>query len=183
VHLYNVNNGIHTYNGLLPTLVAEYFEVIIGVGHGSGLVHTRIGSQTILNCAGRFGSGNCIGSAVNQSSILRPCQHDDGYINGRTQIKVHTDERTQVHSARSSLAVAHPSTNRGRCCLTSVNVPLCKVLQYHLTYLYIAILLFASPSVSVHVCPCSMPTACYYQRILTIHTPTVNAWYTNTVVD
>jgi len=31
--------------------------------------------------------------------ILRPCQHDNGYIDGRSQIKVHTDERTQVHSA------------------------------------------------------------------------------------
>jgi len=30
--------------------------------------------------------------------ILRPCQHDDGYIDGRSQIKVHTNERTQVHS-------------------------------------------------------------------------------------
>jgi len=25
--------------------------------------------------------------------ILRPCQHDNGYIDGRSQIKVHTDER------------------------------------------------------------------------------------------
>jgi len=25
------------------------------------------------------------------------CQHDDRYIDGRSQIKVHTDERTQVH--------------------------------------------------------------------------------------
>jgi len=24
------------------------------------------------------------------------CQHDDGYIDGRSQTKVHTDERTQV---------------------------------------------------------------------------------------
>jgi len=29
---------------------------------------------------------------------LRPCQHDDGYIDGRLQIKVHTDERTQAHN-------------------------------------------------------------------------------------
>jgi len=56
--------------------------------------------------------------------ILRPRQHDDGYIGGRSQIKVHADERTQVHSAPSSLAARHPSTNRGRRCLTSVNVPL-----------------------------------------------------------
>jgi hypothetical protein len=33
---------------------------------------------------------------------------------GRSQFKVHTDERTQVHSARLSLAVTHPSINRGR---------------------------------------------------------------------
>jgi len=51
---------------------------------------------------------------------LRPCQHDNGYINGRSQIKVHTDERTQVHNAQSSLAVTHPSTNRARRYLTSV---------------------------------------------------------------
>jgi len=55
--------------------------------------------------------------------ILRPCQHDDGYIDRRPQIKNHTDERTQVHSARSSMTVNHPSTNRGRRCLTSVNMP------------------------------------------------------------
>ena len=36
---------------------------------------------------------------------LRPCQRDNGYLDGRSQIKVHTDERTQVHSAQSSLAV------------------------------------------------------------------------------
>jgi len=50
--------------------------------------------------------------------MLRPCQHLDGYIDGRPQITVHTNERTQVHSARSSLTVTHPSTNRGRHCLT-----------------------------------------------------------------
>ena len=33
---------------------------------------------------------------------LRPCEHDNGYMDGRSQIKVHTDERTQVHSAQSS---------------------------------------------------------------------------------
>jgi len=59
------------------------------------------------------------------SIILRPCQHDDtNCIDGRSQIKVHADERTQVHSARSSLVVTHPSTNRGIRCLISVNVPL-----------------------------------------------------------
>ena len=42
---------------------------------------------------------------------LRPCQHDNGYMDGRSQIKVHTDKRTQVHSAKSSLAVTHPGTN------------------------------------------------------------------------
>jgi len=41
-------------------------------------------------------------------------------MDGRSQIKVHTDERTQVHSARSSFAVTHPSTNRARRYLTSV---------------------------------------------------------------
>jgi len=43
--------------------------------------------------------------------ILRPCQHDNGYIDGRSQIKVHTDERTQVHSSQPSLAVTHQGTN------------------------------------------------------------------------
>jgi len=55
---------------------------------------------------------------------LRPCQHNDGYIDGRSQIRVHTDERTQIHSAQSSLTVTHPSTNRGRRCITPVNMPL-----------------------------------------------------------
>jgi len=56
--------------------------------------------------------------------ILRPCQHDDGYLDGRSQINVHTDERTQVNSDLSSLTVTWPSANQGQCCLTSVNVPL-----------------------------------------------------------
>jgi hypothetical protein len=43
---------------------------------------------------------------------------------GQSQFKVHTDERTQVRSARLSLAVTHPSINRGRRALTSVNEPL-----------------------------------------------------------
>jgi hypothetical protein len=40
---------------------------------------------------------------------------------GRSQFKVHTDERTQVHSAQPSLAVTHPSTNRDRRNLTLMN--------------------------------------------------------------
>jgi hypothetical protein len=51
---------------------------------------------------------------------LRPCQHDNGYLDGRSQIKVHTDERTQVHSAQTSLVVTHPGTNRARRTLTWV---------------------------------------------------------------
>jgi hypothetical protein len=43
---------------------------------------------------------------------------------GRSQFNVHTDKRTQVCGARSFLAVTHPSTNRGRRCLTSANEPL-----------------------------------------------------------
>jgi len=35
-------------------------------------------------------------------------------IDDWSQIKVHTDERTQVHSARSSLTVTHPSIHPGR---------------------------------------------------------------------
>jgi len=38
----------------------------------------------------------------------------------QSQIQVHADERTQVYSARSSLVVIHPSTNRGRRALTLV---------------------------------------------------------------
>jgi len=57
---------------------------------------------------------------------LRPCQHDNGYMDGRSQIKVHTNERTQVHSAQSSLAVTHPSTKRARHYLTSVTESLNK---------------------------------------------------------
>jgi len=34
----------------------------------------------------------------------------NGYIDGWSQIKVHTVERTQVHSAQSFLVVTHPST-------------------------------------------------------------------------
>jgi len=52
--------------------------------------------------------------------ISRPCQHDDGHIDGRSQIMVRTDEQTQVRSAQSSLMVTHPSTNRARRYLTSV---------------------------------------------------------------
>jgi len=47
-------------------------------------------------------------------------------MDGRSQIKVHTDERTQVSSARSSLTVTHPSTNRTRRYLTSVTESPCK---------------------------------------------------------
>jgi len=36
------------------------------------------------------------------------------YTDSRLQTKVHTDKRPYVHSARSSLTVNHPSTNRGR---------------------------------------------------------------------
>jgi len=36
--------------------------------------------------------------------------HDDGYMDGRSQLKV----RTQVKRAQSSLVVIHPSTNRAR---------------------------------------------------------------------
>jgi len=52
---------------------------------------------------------------------LRPCQHDDGFMDGRSQIKVHAHRRTDTgSSAQSSLAVTHPSTNRARRYLTSV---------------------------------------------------------------
>jgi len=41
--------------------------------------------------------------------ILRPCQHDDGYIDGRSHIKVHTDERIQVRMQRTVFPDGHPS--------------------------------------------------------------------------
>jgi len=49
-------------------------------------------------------------------------QHNYGYMesDGRSQIKLHTDRRTQVHSAQSSLVVTHPSTKQARRYLTSV---------------------------------------------------------------
>jgi len=68
-----------------------------------------------------------LGLRIDYDSFLHRCQHDDGYIDNRSQIKVHIDERTQIHKAWSSLMVTHPSTNRGRRCLTSVNVPLALV--------------------------------------------------------
>jgi len=40
--------------------------------------------------------------------ILRPCQHNFGYVDGRSHIKIHTDEQTHVHSAQSFLVVTHP---------------------------------------------------------------------------
>jgi len=43
--------------------------------------------------------------------IFSPRQHDNDWIDDRSQIQGHTDERTQVHGARSSLVVTHPSTN------------------------------------------------------------------------
>jgi len=38
-------------------------------------------------------------------------QYDNGYIDGRSQKQVHTDERAQVHAAWSSLVDTHPSIN------------------------------------------------------------------------
>jgi len=52
------------------------------------------------------------------SFLVRVGVNDNGYIDGRSQIQVHTDEQTQVHSVQSSLVVTHLSTNRGRCALT-----------------------------------------------------------------
>jgi len=66
----------------------------------------------------------CLRGLVLVWFILRPCQHDDGYIDGQLEIKVHTDKWTRVHSARSSLMVTHPGNNWGRRWLPSVNVPL-----------------------------------------------------------
>jgi len=50
---------------------------------------------------------------IHFTSMLARWPHDS-YVDGQSQIKVHTDERTQVHSARSSLVVTHPRTDRGR---------------------------------------------------------------------
>jgi len=66
------------------------------------------------NVCGRPQIGRALTSVSVRLIDLRPCQHDNGYMDGRSQIKVHNDERTQVHSAQSSVAVTHPSTNRAR---------------------------------------------------------------------
>jgi len=63
-------------------------------------------------------------------SLYVSCQHDDGYIDGRSRIEIHTDKRTQVHSAQSSLTVTHPSTNRGRRCLTSAELALVATVSF-----------------------------------------------------
>jgi len=42
-------------------------------------------------------------------------------MDDRSQIRVSTDERTQVHSARSTLVVTHPITSRAWRNLTLVN--------------------------------------------------------------
>jgi len=64
--------------------------------------------------------------------ILRPCQHDDGYIDGRSQIKVHTDERTQVHSAqhRSTISIKSAMLES-----YSINSP---PLTFHFTHFWSA---------------------------------------------
>jgi len=38
------------------------------------------------------------------------CQHDDGYIDDRSQIKVQTNEQTQVYSSWFSLTITHPAS-------------------------------------------------------------------------
>ena len=48
-------------------------------------------------------------------------QHNIGYTDDRSQFQVHTDERANGHSTQSSLVITHPSTNRGRRALTTVN--------------------------------------------------------------
>jgi len=50
-----------------------------------------------------------IGSVSLVWFILRLCQRDDGYIDGLSQIYVHIDEQTKVHSDQSSLVVTRPS--------------------------------------------------------------------------
>jgi len=49
-------------------------------------------------------------------------QRDIDYIDGRSHMYIHTDERTQVPSAWSSLVVTHSGTNQGQRALTSANV-------------------------------------------------------------
>jgi len=40
---------------------------------------------------------------------LRPCQHDNAYMDGRSQIKVHTLTHTDTGSQRSIFLGGHPS--------------------------------------------------------------------------
>jgi len=58
--------------------------------------------------------------------VIYVSQHDNvyAYMDGRSKIKIHNDERTQVHSPQSSMVATHPSTNRARrwAYLTSVTV-------------------------------------------------------------
>jgi len=54
--------------------------------------------------------------------IVRPWQHDIGYIRSITDLSPHR-RTTQFRRVRSSLVVIHPSTNRGRRASTSLNVP------------------------------------------------------------
>jgi hypothetical protein len=57
-------------------------------------------------------SPKCATDVEAPDSSLKFYLYNSIYMDGRSQIKVHTDERKQVHSAQSSLAVTHPGTNR-----------------------------------------------------------------------
>jgi hypothetical protein len=67
-------------------------------------------------CVIRFLRGSAADTTGSRRTLLTK-----SISHGRSQFKVHTDERTQVHSAQPSLAVTHPSTNRDRRNLTSMN--------------------------------------------------------------
>ena len=71
-----------------------------------------------FNWIGIETKGNPCFRSLNEFNVH---QHSIGYIDDRSQFQVHTDERTNGHSAQSSLVVTHPSTNRGRRALTTVN--------------------------------------------------------------
>jgi hypothetical protein len=74
-------------------------------------------SDHVCVCVIRFLCGSVADTTGSRRTLLtKSISHD------RSQFKVHTDEPTQVHSAQPSLAVTHPSTNRDRRALTSMNL-------------------------------------------------------------
>jgi len=71
--------------------------------------YSRCSQYSVTITAGLLTKWTGICNVIDWLIDLRPCQHDSGYMDGRSQINVHTDERTQVHSAQYSMEVTHPT--------------------------------------------------------------------------